>query len=203
MTSDAELLERWRASDNAAGSELLRRHFKSLYRFFNNKISGNADDLIQATMLRLVRGRDAFRGDASFRSFLFVVARNELLRHLRSLSRDRLVLDGEAVSAFELSGSPSSAVARKAEHRLLLRALRHIPLDFQIALELHYWEDLSTKELAEILDIPVGTVKSRLRRARERLAEQIHRLDPTGETTGAAPDFAQWAAGVRDELGKE
>ncbi|MBL4637440.1 MAG: RNA polymerase subunit sigma-70, partial [Kofleriaceae bacterium] len=62
-----------------------------------------------------------------------------------------------------------SLMIEKEEHKLLLKSLRKIPMDLQIVLGLYYWEDLSTAELADTLEIPRGTVKSRLRRAREEL----------------------------------
>ncbi|MEX1364934.1 MAG: RNA polymerase subunit sigma-70, partial [Nannocystaceae bacterium] len=65
---DFELLDRWRGGDVVAGNELLKRHFDALYRFFTNKLSDHADDLIQATMMACVRGRDSFRKECGFRA---------------------------------------------------------------------------------------------------------------------------------------
>ena len=73
-----------------------------------------------------------------------------------------------------LSTTVTVAVAAQRD-RDLLGALRSLPLESQVVLELHYWEDLSATELAEVLDMPVGTVKSRLRRAKQLLQTALHR----------------------------
>jgi RNA polymerase sigma-70 factor (ECF subfamily) len=196
--TDEQLLDAWRDGDATAGQDLLKRHFKALFRFFANKVSEEADDLIQKTMMRAVRGRDQFRGQSSFRSYLFVIARRELLRHYRTRQRDRLVFDPEVSSVFDLSGSPSSMAAKSQEQKLLLDALRRLPVDLQVALELHYWEDLSTAELAGILEIPQGTVKSRLRRAREALVTAIEQLSTDPQQRRETIDnLDQWAREVR------
>ena len=198
---DLELLDAWQAGEKAAGSELLRRYFQPLYRFFCNKVDKGAEDLIQNTMLACVRGRDKYRREGSFRSFLFSVARHELLHHFRSRNRDRLVFDPEVSSVLDLGPSPSSAMAKAREQQLLLRALRAIPVDLQIALELHYWEDLSTRELADALGIPQGTVKSRLRRARTLLEERLTEL-ATGKDVlcSTLDDLERWARSIRREV---
>ena len=83
--SDIDLLDAWRAGDPRAGNELFNRHFDSVCRFFANKAGNEVDDLIQRTFLACVEGRDRFRGDASFRGYLFGVARNVLHARLQRL----------------------------------------------------------------------------------------------------------------------
>jgi RNA polymerase sigma factor (sigma-70 family) len=167
--SDEELLRAWAEGDEGAGASLLRRHFDALYRFFRTKAPDDYEDLIQTTMLECVRAKTRVRGDAPFRAFLLGVARNCLLHHFRSRFRDRLELDSSRSSVADLDPRPSTVAARNAEQAQLLEAMRQIPLDLQVVLELHYWEELGTRELAVALEIPQGTVKSRLRRAREAL----------------------------------
>jgi RNA polymerase sigma-70 factor (ECF subfamily) len=175
--ADFDLLAAWQAGDRAAGDQLFSRHFSALFRFFRNKVDDAlAEDLTQVTFLACVDGRDRFRGSASFRTYLFAIARNQLLMHFRKKgTRDKVVELGTH-SVADLGASPATVANAKAEQKLLLQALRQIPVDFQIAIELYYWEGMSTKELAEVLDIPEGTVRSRLTRAREHLAKHIERL---------------------------
>src|SRR5215468_5288882 len=90
--SDIELLKAWIDGDNGAGSILVRRHFDALYRFFTKKASGHEEDLIQQTFMASVEAKDAFRGDSSFRAYLFGLARFQLLTHYRKVYR-RPVLD--------------------------------------------------------------------------------------------------------------
>nr|MCH9683973.1 sigma-70 family RNA polymerase sigma factor [Deltaproteobacteria bacterium] len=171
--TDEKLLRAWSAGDERSGADLYRRHFDALYRFFRTKAPEHYEDLIQTTMLEMVRSHERYRGDAPFRGFLFGVARNTLLHHFRSRFRDRLDFDAARSSVADLDPRPSTIVARNAEHQRLLEAMRHIALELQTVLELHYWEGLGTRELATVLDVPQGTVKSRLRRAREALREVL------------------------------
>lgn len=171
--SDAQLLEAWAGGDRAAGEALFERHFEAVARFFRNKLSADTahEDLIQQTFLGCVEARDRFRGDASFRSFLFAIAHRQLAKYWRTRSRDRL--DFQTVSVFDLDASPSAALVQDQEHQRLLLALRRIPIDSQVALELHYWESMTAAEIAEVLDIPLGTAKTRLRRAKQLLEVEL------------------------------
>jgi RNA polymerase sigma factor (sigma-70 family) len=197
--SDIELLAAWRAGDPGAGNALLRRHFDALYRFFAHKIDDEVEDLIQRTFMAIVRSKDAIREGSSFRAYMFTVGRNELYRHLRTRRRDRDALDFGSVSVADLGTSPTGGVARSKDRAQLLGALRSIPLDLQIVLELHYWEDMTTAELAAALEVPQGTVKSMLRRAREQLEQKLKRSARGGSAPQSTlADLEAWAAAVRE-----
>jgi RNA polymerase sigma factor (sigma-70 family) len=183
--TDDELLAAWAGGDQAAGASLYRRHFAALYRFFRTKAPEAYEDLVQTTMMECVRSKERYRGDAPFRAFLFAVARNCLLHHFRSRFRDRLDFDAARSSVADLDPRPSTIAARNAQSTRLLEAMRRIPLDLQVVLELHYWEELSTHELAAALEIPQGTVKTRLRRAREVLRQALDA--GAGEAQSPAP----------------
>jgi RNA polymerase sigma factor (sigma-70 family) len=198
---DGELLQAWGAGDRAAGEELLARHFEAVVRFFQNKIDRDHDDLIQKTFLGCLESRDRFRGDGSFRAFLFGVARNVLGKHLRQRYREPASLDFAHVSVAELGDSPSLLVAEDQRQQLMLHALRKIPIDHQIVLELHYWEGMTAAEVGEMLDVPVGTAKTRLRRAKQLLAAEL--ADLLAGATGAEPTQTRldtWARGIRRRL---
>jgi RNA polymerase sigma-70 factor (ECF subfamily) len=198
MAADAELLAAWRAGDAAAGEDLFTRHFDALYRFFRNKADDGIDDLIQATFLAAVASRDAFRGDASFRSYLFAIARNELYAHWRRRARRDAEADIGELSVEDLGTRPSGVLARHREQQLLLRALRAIPLDLQLVVELHYWEELTGPELAVALEVPEGTARSRLRRAREALEAAMRRLaDDPATLASSIGDLDRWASSLR------
>lgn len=165
------LLAAWQAGDRNAGDRLLRRHVAAVRRFFRNKVDGarDLDDLVQRTFLESIRAKDGFEGRASFRTLLFTVARRQLFRFFEQRHRKGADQLG-SLSVAALSTSPSQVIAREREQARLLAAMRELDVDLQVAVELHYWEELTTAELAEVLGIPQGTVKSRLRRAREALA---------------------------------
>jgi RNA polymerase sigma factor (sigma-70 family) len=202
--TDADLLQAWADGNKSAGEQLFERHFEAIARFFRNKLPADTqhEDLIQQTFLGCVEARDRFRGDASFRSFLFAIAHNQLGKHWRSRSRDRL--DFQTISAFDIDPSPSAVVARDQDQRKLLLALRRIPLDSQVALELHYWEAMTAAEIGEILELPLGTAKTRIRRAKQLLEAELRTI----EFAGSGPDLSgsgldTWARGVRELLDPE
>lgn len=200
MTLDTDLLRAWRGGDAAAGGALFERNFDALYRFFRNKIGDGIDDAVQETFLACLSGPE-FRGESSFRTYLFAIARNVLHAQMKRLGRARAEVDVGEISVMDLGPSPSTLAARRREERLLLAALRAIPLDMQIALELFYWEDLSGSELAVALGIPEGTVRSRLRRAREALDQKLAELSESPSLLAStASDLEVWAKGLRDQV---
>lgn len=199
MRSDLELLDGWRTGDESAGNELFDRHFAALYRFFRNKVEHGIDDLVQQTMLACVTGRDRFREDSSFRTYLFAVARNVLYQHFDRRNRDAARIDYGTVSVVDLGESPSAIAAARDEQRLLAAALRRLPIDDQIALELYYWESMSGPELAAALELTEPAVRSRLRRALERLRLAIAELATSpGELAAVSTDLERWATSLRD-----
>ena len=202
---DFGLLERWRAGDRTAGNQLLQKYFDSLYRFFRNKLDAEVDDLIQRTFLACVESKERFRGDASFKSYLFTVARNELYAFFKSRHKGlQRQVDLGTMSVAQLGTSPSSKAARREEEQILLRALSQIPVDLQIAIELFYWEELTTNEVASVLGIPAGTAKSRLRRAREALEEAMRQeTENPAVLESTLSNFEHWAREVREVAGSK
>jgi RNA polymerase sigma factor (sigma-70 family) len=198
MPSDLELLRAWRAGDRRAGSELFTRHFDSVRRFFLNKIDTGVEDLVQRTFVACVESRDRFREDASFRTYLFAIAHNLLKESYRSKRRNAREVDFERDSIADLGAGPTSLVAARHQEQLVVHALRQIPIEAQVLLELYYWEELTGAELAVILAIPEDTVRSRIRKAKELLQEAIRRSEKTGwSISGTIANLEQWARGLR------
>jgi RNA polymerase sigma-70 factor (ECF subfamily) len=194
---DEGLLAAWAAGDADAGEALVARHFEAIYGFFSRKVSGDVSDLVQRTFLGLVEARDRFRGDASVRTFLYVIARRVLFQHFEAKRKDG-ALDFGVSSLNDLAPTPSSLLRRNDERALLAEALKHIPLDLQIAIELHYWEGLSGPEIADVLGIPEGTARSRLRRGLEELRVRLETLAVTQRPAWTDEDaFESWARAVR------
>jgi RNA polymerase sigma-70 factor (ECF subfamily) len=198
VRSDEELLSAWRDGDKAAGQELYARYFPIVYRFFASKVSEDVADLVQRTFLACTGHRERLRVGASFRSFILVVARNELASLLRKRYRDGGAIDIAEVSLADLGVSPSQLIGRRDEHRLLLLALRRIPIELQQLVELYYFEKMGGNELAEALEIPPGTVRSRLRRALAMLRTEIERLAESPELVDSTMGSIDgWAAEIR------
>ena len=197
-SSDDALLAAWSRGDKTAAAALIERYTDELHRFFVRKVEGDCADLIQQTLLACLEARDRNTAFASFRAYLFGVARNRLFEHLRTeVSRH---FSPAQVSLADLRSTPSTAFAREEAASLLYAALHSVDLESQLLLELYYWEELTAPELAGVFEIPVGTVRSRLRRARTRLLEQMQQRGAPAELTRRmSRDFEGWARSVRAE----
>jgi RNA polymerase sigma-70 factor (ECF subfamily) len=180
VDDDLTVLQRWRDGDARAGEDLCSRYFDEIYRFFEHKVPGEADDLTQQTFLACVKARDQFRGQSAFRTYLYAIARNELYTRLRKLPRFEHV-DLETSSLHEIVSSPSKQLGKQQELAQIRAALRQLPVEQQVLLELHYWHDLDAAALAEMLDASPGAIRVRLLRARQALRERL------GPNTPLAP----------------
>lgn len=199
--SDASLLERWSEADPEAGRALTDRYFGLVYRFFSTKAPACPEDLVQQTFLSSVRAAhrfDASRG--SFRAFLLGIARNELMQYRRKRARESRAMERAAGGQKQAHSSPSRELAHQQHLGLLLRALRELPVEQQVLIELYYWEELSVAELGQVVGIPPGTIKSRLSKARDQLRDQLAALQlPERDVQDTLDNFERWAAAVRGE----
>ena len=177
MIPDAELLDRWRAGDKQAGSDLLGRYLQPLLRFFANKVDETSyHDLAQRTMMHCVEAKERVREGSSFRAYLFAIARNVMLMHFRKRS-GRPNFDPGVTSMMDLGTSPSRAVARDQERETLIAVLRSLPLDTQLLIEMHYWEELPAADVAVVFSVDPTTVRTRLHRARAKLREALEQAE--------------------------
>ena len=201
---DRKLIERWRAGQTECGERLFRRHFDAIYRFFRNKAAADCEELVQRTFRAVLEKSHHLPEIANFRAYLFGVARLELLQHFRRHHRDGRVVDFNEASAIDLDPTPSQYVGGRQELRLLGEALRQIPIDLQIIVELSYWEDLPMADIGELMGIPEGTAKSRLHRARRLLREAIDRLtQDAGLLRSTIDGFDTWIVDVRGLLDRD
>ncbi len=202
MQPDEALYAAWRAGDSKAGAELFERHYPAIARFFRNKVDGDAPDLIQKTFLACLEGKEKNRGDSSFRTYLFAVAHNVLYKHFRGKVREGARLDFGLTSVHDLQPTAATILARRREERLLLQGLRRLPLDHQVLLELYFWEKLTAKEIADILATNEGTIRTRLRRAKQLLEQAMTALAEGDEALrDSLSNLDAWAAAVRAQIG--
>ena len=198
---DAQLLSAWREGDEDAGEVLFERFYDGLSRFFRNKAGEHAPDLIQRTFLVLLETQGRMREGTTFQAYLFGVARNILLEHYRGKRRDGERFDQAEQSVEDLGPTPTTLLARAQETQLLLQALRKIPLESQIILELYYWENSTAKDIADVLEIPEGTASTRIRRAKQLLEAQLAALAATPALLqSTVSDLESWARRLRDDF---
>jgi RNA polymerase sigma-70 factor, ECF subfamily len=134
----------------------------------------DAEDLVQETYLRAIRAMGRLREDSNVKGWLFTILRNVWLNELRQRRRAPESVDVEADERlFSLADdnmkSPHDAYVLNVERRHLRAALQQLPEEAREVVLLREWEELSYQEIATILDCPVGTVMSRLSRARSKL----------------------------------
>lgn len=200
---DDELLLAWRAGDLQSGQRLWRCHLESVQRFFRNKVPwAVALDLSQRTVEACLRAQDRIR---SFRSYVLGVATKQLFEYLRTERRkQRHDVDLETMILDDSVDGPEEWMGAKREKRVLLRALRRLPLPLQLVLELRYWEQLSDRDIAEVLGWPAGTVKTRISTGKRALRVQIERLGASPDQLRSTVDsFDQWAARTRQLMPAE
>ena len=164
------------AGDRTALDELVRRHQGQLLGFFFRMLDGDrpqAEDLVQETFLRLLRQRTYAPGRA-FKPWLYAVATNLARDHLRS-ARSRPAGPGDEVLALlpDRAPGPDQRAVAAQETRRVAEALGQLGEDVRAAVVLRYANDLTLADIAAALDIPVGTVKSRLNAGTRRLRELL------------------------------
>ena len=198
MPTDAKLLEAWASGDVDAGNQLFKRYFDSVYGFFQTKVDRDAEELVQATFMGCVQSIHRFRGASSFRTFLFSIARKRLYSFYRDKKRFGREADFNEMSVADMGTGAETHLGRAEDQRQLLQALCALPLEQQIMLELFYWENMSGQQIAEILDLTPGTVRTRLFRARTALRAGMVRLsqDPRYESM-TIDDLDAWASAMR------
>jgi RNA polymerase sigma-70 factor (ECF subfamily) len=171
---DALLAVRCQLGERAAFDELIRRWAEPLRRYALRVVgeTGAADELAQEIWLGVLQGMRRLQDPLRFRSWLFGIAHRRLMDHLRG----RYAAPDGAVEVAEEIDAGLPDPDRDLEARELERGLQRLPAFEREVLSLFYLEELSLAEVAQVLAIPVGTVKSRLFRARKLL-----RLEITGE----------------------
>lgn len=201
MRDDADLVGAFREGDKRAGELLVDRYYGRVLGFFRNKAPASCNDLAQRTFLGCFEALERLRDANNFRKFLFAVACNQLRKHYDQSRREEARIDYGTVSSADLDPSPSKIAVGRDEQRLLLEGLRQIPLDLQIVLELSFWEHMTAAEIAETLEIPLGTAKTRLRSGRQRLEQALAVLETRSTVLEATvSDLEGWAARLRDQV---
>ncbi len=190
---DADLLQRWRAGDASAGQRLADRYYASVRRFFDARLPNSAEDLTQKTFLACFEGVARCPPRLSFRAYLFGVARHRVLAELRRgyQRSNASVLDHEADAQHRTS--LTGVLARSQEQHFVLRAFSTLPPELQFTVQLFYWEAMPVAEIAEVTEVAVSTVTTRLARARERMRDAVEGLRlPRGVESSVVGNLEGW-----------
>ncbi|MGN8346594.1 RNA polymerase sigma factor [Pseudomonas sp. SMV71] len=175
--SDESLLARYRHGDGAAFEALYARHRQGLYRFLlslSNKAE-LAEEIFQDTWLSLIRSASQPQGRASFRTWLFQIARNRLIDHWRKHRVHNPLHDSYDEQLHvqpDDRGSPEQQLSLSRDQARLDAALQALPEDQREVFLLRLHGDLELPQIAALTGVPLETVKSRLRYAQQKL----HRL---------------------------
>ena len=197
---DAALVAAWQDGDQAAGAELFRQYYRPVLRFFQSKVGPQGADLVQRCFLRCLEVRARIRQGSSFRCFLFGVARHVLLEHYRSKRLGERI-DFTERTVEDLGPTPTAEIAQGERTQQLLLALRRLPVEQQIVIELYYWEELNAREIAEIYALPEPTVRTRLRRAKLRLEQELGSVARSpGLVVETMANLETWAQRLRDQM---
>lgn len=180
----AALVQRAQAGDRAALAELVRSQQTYVYSIAMSIMRNPADaaDMTQDAFIRVMRSLGTYRGETKFTTWLYRLVTNICLDGMRRRGRPIESLDDQANGGDE-SLAPSERLAdtdrwTQPETELELResanevraALNRLPAQQRVALALHYFEDLRYEDIAEVMGLPLNTVKSHIRRGKERLA---------------------------------
>ena len=159
-----------------------RQVYNLAYRMLGN--AEDAGDLVQDTFLRAYSALASFRQDASFLTWLYKITSNLCIDHLRSrksrsaLSLDAEMEEGREPAASYRQASPEDTVVRDAVKDVVHHAILNLPEKYRAVVVMRHLQEMSVEDIAVTLDLPTGTVKTHLFRAREMLRE---RLRPTLE----------------------
>jgi len=171
---DEELVRRFRAGDADAFTTLVRRHQQRVYSLCL-RVLGDADaaaDVAQDTFLTVLRKLDGFRGEAAFTTWLHRVTVNACYDELRRKRRRPML---HVVAEGDREHEPGPPVRDHADEvagtRDVAAALAQVPEEFRVALVLADVHDMAYQEIAEVLEVPIGTVKSRVHRGRLALGK--------------------------------
>lgn len=186
---DIELMERFRSGDRTALEELVNRHHASLVRYFHMQCRQRetSEDLAQEVWARVIRHRKSYTARARFQTYLFHIARNLWIDRYRSnrsapgmVSADAVLGGGDEGDGSTLGSllpgagrDPSEEASLREQAERVRRAVEELPDSLRDVFELGEVRGLAYAEVAEILGIPVGTVKSRMFTAVRRLREAL------------------------------
>ena len=184
---DKQLVERVRRGDKRAFDLLILKYQHKIISIVGRYLGDQNDvqDVSQETFIKAYRAIPNFRGESAFYTWLYRIAVNTAKNHLVSKSRrppniDVDIDDGEFQNNSAVlrdNESPQASLATRQMEQVIFRSIENLPSELRIAVTLREFDGLSYEEIARIMDCPVGTVRSRIFRAREAIEKKITLMD--------------------------
>jgi len=185
-TSDQVLVERAQSGDRRAFDLLVLKYQQRIVKLVARYVRDPAEalDVAQEAFIKAYRALDSFRGDSAFYTWLYRIAINTAKNYLVSLQRRPLEYDLDAqgselanrVPALRTDESPEALASQDELRRILESAIASLPDELRTAIMLRELDGMSYEEIAQAMDCPIGTVRSRIFRAREAIDQAITKL---------------------------
>ena len=189
---DQQLVERAQGGDKQAFDLLVTKYQRKLGRLLSRFIRdpGEVEDVAQEAFIKAYRALPSFRGDSAFYTWLYRIGINTAKNYLVALGRrapTTTEFDADEAESFEDGeqlrdiNTPESMLASKEIAATVQKAMEELPDDLRTAIELREIEGLSYEEIASIMNCPIGTVRSRIFRAREAISARLRPLVDAGK----------------------
>ena len=177
VVADQEILDQFRSGDQeAAFKRLVEIHGKAMYNtaLFTLNDEVLAQDATQDAFVRVYRGLGKFKGTARLSTWMYRIVKNVCYDYLRKQRPAGLDEEFDEEALADTAGAdPGTAYQSNWRHAQLRRAVGQLPRKQRLAITLHYFQELAYEEVAAVMDMPLGTVKSYLHRAKAALAERL------------------------------
>lgn len=176
---ERDLVQQAQEGDSRAFGELIDAHQKFAFNVALRAVgqSQDAEDIVQEAFVRAWRSLNGFRAEARFRTWLYRIVVNLCYSRLPQLCQDESLLDSSNGKATKpdspLKRGPENKLEDKQVMEYLQEQIKILPSRYQILLLLRHREGCSYAEIAEIMDLPLGTVKTRIHRARKKLKQAV------------------------------
>ncbi|ABY69004.1 RNA polymerase sigma factor RpoE [Actinobacillus pleuropneumoniae] len=185
LVADQELVERAQKGDKKAFNLLVVRYQNRVAGLLTRYVSrDDIPDIVQESFIKAYRSLESFRGESAFYTWLYRIAVNTAKNHLTALGRrppkeDILAEDAESFDVggqLRESDTPENVVLSEELKRVVFDTIENLPEELKTAITLRELEGLSYEEIAEVMQCPVGTVRSRIFRAREAIDAKVNPL---------------------------
>ncbi len=179
--SDEDVIERFQGGDLVAFDVIVARYKEHLINYIMSFVGerSDAEDIVQDTFVKIYRFRQSYKKVAKFSTWIYTVAGNLARSELRKRRRQQLYTmsnlgnDGQEFEAVETRVNADEMTDSAVTKDLIRKAIRQLPEKYQEIIRLREIENLSYEEIAQQTDLPIGTIKSRVNRARERLQKTL------------------------------